>query len=617
MLSLGDVVRYVPGVSVHQGENNRDQVIFRGNSSSADFFVNGIRDDAQYYRDLYNLDRVEVLRGPNAMIFGRGGGGGVINRATKEADFSSLRELTIQYGSYGSTRGTIDFNQPFSPHAAVRLNGFYEDSGSFRNFVSLKRYGVNPTLTFYPQQQTKFTLSYEILRDRRTADRGITSFQGRPADVPLETFYGNPDDSLVRAAVHLLNGVFEHRVGNLKIRNQTLVGDYDRFYQNYVPGAADPLKTVVALSAYNNATQRRNIFNQTDLTYAGTTGVIRHTLLGGTEFGRQRTDNFRNTAFFNNSATTISVPYNRPTVRTPVTYRQSATDADNRLKTDLAAAYLQDQIEFTREWQAVVGVRYDVFALQYHNKRNGEYLGRRDLLLSPRAGLVYKPATKVALYGNYSVSYLPSSGDQFSSLTTLTQQVKPEKFTNFEIGTKWDLPDNFALSTAVYQLDRTHTRATDPNDPTRIVQTGSQQTRGFEIGVNGTLLRAWTTSLGYAYQDASIRSATTAARAGATVAQVPRHLFSFWNKYQVRPKWGVGLGVIHHSDMFAAIDNTVTVPGYTRVDAAVFYSLSEKWRLQVNVENLLARKYYLNADGNTNLSPGAPRAVRVGVMTRL
>ena len=188
MTSMGDVVRYVPGISLHQGENNRDQVIIRGNSSSADFFVDGVRDDVQYYRDLYNLDRVEALKGPNAMIFGRGGGGGVINQVTKEAGFGSLREVDVQGGSYANRRITADFDQPLGDKLALRVNGLYENTGSFRDNVDLQRSGIAPTLTYMPSDVTKVTLGYEHLHDVRVADRGITSFQGRPADVPIDTY---------------------------------------------------------------------------------------------------------------------------------------------------------------------------------------------------------------------------------------------------------------------------------------------------------------------------------------------------------------------------------------------------------------------------------------------
>lgn len=616
MMSIGDVVRYVPGITAIQGENNRDQIVIRGNSSSADFFVNGVRDDVQYYRDLYNLERVEALKGPNAMIFGRGGGGGVINRVSKEAGPTPLREISLLGGSFGSKRFAADFDQPLGDKVYFRLNGMYENSDSFRKYVDLKRYGINPTLTLIPTAHTKITLGYEHFQDDRVADRGIPSFQGRPADVPIETFYGNPDDSHVRATVNIGSVAFEHAIGRLIIRNRTSVGDYDRGYQNFVPGAVTPDKTQVALSAYNNATRRLNVFNQTDVTYAVSTGTVKHTLLAGVEVGRQLTDNFRNTGFFNNTSTSIFVPYGNPVIGTQTTFRQASTDADNHLKTNLGAAYLQDQIELSRYVQVIAGLRFDHFDLQYRNNRTGENLRRIDNLVSPRAGIVFKPVTTLSIYGNYGVSYLPSSGDQFSSLTTVTQQVKPEKFNNYEAGVKWDIARYLSLTTAVYRLDRTNTRATDPNDPTRIVQTGSQRTNGYELGLSGSITRKWRVAGGYAYQDAFITSATTAARAGAQVAQVPHHTFSLWNNYQVLRRLGAGVGILRRTDMFAAVDNTVTLPGYTRADAAVYYSVTEKVRLQANLENLFDKRYYLNADSNNNISPGFPRTVRIGLIAR-
>jgi len=183
MMSIGDVVRYVPGITAIQGENNRDQLVIRGNSTSADFFLDGVRDDVQYYRDLYNLDRVEALKGPNAMMFGRGGGGGVVNRVTKEAGSTPIREITLLGGSFGNKRFTADLDQPLSDKVALRLNAMYENSDSFRKFVNLERHGINPTLTIAPAKRTKITLAYENFRDDRVADRGIPSFQGKPVDV--------------------------------------------------------------------------------------------------------------------------------------------------------------------------------------------------------------------------------------------------------------------------------------------------------------------------------------------------------------------------------------------------------------------------------------------------
>jgi catecholate siderophore receptor len=345
------------------------------------------------------------------------------------------------------------------------------------------------------------------------------------------------------------------------------------------------------------------------------TGGIRHTLLAGAEFGHQLTDNFRNTGFFNNTVTSVLVPYSNPTISTPVTYRQGATDADNHLTTNVAAVYGQDQIELSRYVQVLAGVRFDRFDLTYHNNRNGDTLARPDNLVSPRAGVVFKPITPVSIYSSYSVSYLPSSGDQFSSLTTITEQVKPEQFRNYEVGAKWDATPGLSILTAIYRLNRTNTRSTDPNDPTRIVQTGSQRTNGYELGVNGRVTPLWNIAGGYTCQDAFVTSATTAAAAGAQVAQVPHHTVSLWNNYQVHPRLAAGLGVLYRSDMFATIDNTVNLPGYTRVDAAGFFALTHQVRLQVNVENLFDKAYYINADSNTNISPGFRRALRVGLTT--
>jgi catecholate siderophore receptor len=615
MSSLGDVVRYVPGITAHQGENNRDQVIIRGNNSSADFFVDGVRDDVQYYRDLYNLDRVEALKGPNAMIFGRGGGGGVVNRVMKEADFQTGREIALQGGEFGNRRVTTDLDQPLSDRVAVRLNEMYENSDSFRDQVGLERFGVNPTLTFTPGKQTKIRVAYEHLHDTRTADRGMPSFQGRPVDSDISTFFGDPNQSHVNARVNLTSGYVEHRAGAVVIRNHTLVGDYGRSYQNFVPGAVNANQTQVALTTYNNATDRTNLFNQTDVVYGVSTGRLRHTLLAGAEVGRQLTDNFRNTGFFDNTLTTLLAPLANPTIAVPVTYRQTATDADNHLRTNVAATYAQDQVEVSRHLQLLGGVRFDRFDLQYHNNRNGDTLDRVDNLVSPRAGVVVKPIAPVSIFTSYSVSYLPSSGDQFSSLTVITEQVEPEKFTNYEVGVKWDVRPDVSLTTSVYRLDRTNTRSTDPNDPTRIVQTGSQRTNGYELGLVGRVSKGWQIAGGYAYQDAFVTSATTAAAAGAQVAQVPHHTASLWNQYQFHPRFGGGVGVIYRDDMFAAIDNTVILPGYTRADAAVYFTLSREVRLQVNVENLFDKKYFVNADNNTNISPGFPRALRVGLTT--
>lgn len=616
MTSLSDVVRYVPGVSSHQGENNRDQVVIRGNNSSADFFVDGVRDDVQYYRDLYNLERVEALKGPNAMIFGRGGGGGVINRVTKQPMFARAREISARFGSFGHSRFTSDINEPLGSRAAFRLNAMYESSDSFRDGVDLERYGVNPAFTFRASDRLSVVVSAERLHDRRTADRGVPSFAGLPATPAPGTYFGDPQASFVRADVDLLSVGVERRVARWTIRNRTLTAYYDRGYQNFVPGAVTADRSSVTLTAYNNTTKRLNVFNQTDVTRDITTGAIRHSLLAGAELGRQATDNFRNTGYFNNAATSALVPFDRPTVTLPVTFRQSATDANNHVATAVAALYGQDQIVLSRHVQLLAGLRFDLFTIRFQNNRAGGTLTRTDGLVSPRAALVVKPAAPVSLYGAYSVSHLPSAGDQFSSLTSVTEQMKPEQFLNYEAGAKWQATRTLFVTTAAYRLDRVNTRSTDPNDPTRIVQTGSQRSTGWEMGINGYITPRWQIAGGYSHQRARVTSATTSAAAGAEVAQVPRHTLALWNLYQLHAALGAGIGIVHRADMFAAVDNRVILPRYTDVDAAVYWSIAPRLRLQVNVENMLDRRYYVHADGNNNISPGSPRAVRASMTIR-
>lgn len=616
MQNMADVVRYVPGITMAQGEGHRDAPVIRGNVTTADFYVNGVRDDVQYFRDLYNVERVEAVKGANALTFGRGGGGGVINRVTKEAQFYPVREITLQGGTFSNKRFTTDFGRSITDKIAFRVNGLYENSDSFRQGVNVERYGASPTLTIKPGERTKVRLSYEYLNDGRTVDRGIPSFQGRPSDANRSTFFGDPKRNYATADVNLGSAMVEYQAGLFNIRNSTFLGDYDKFYQNLVPGAVDATQTLVSLSGYNNATARRNLFNQTDATGVVATGQFRHTLLIGSEFGRQHTQNFRNTAYFYDTATSTIVPFGNPRFTGPVTFRQAASDADNIATNLIAAVYVQDQVELTRHLQVVGGIRYDRFTIDFHNNRNGENLGRQDNMLSPRAGLVLKPIAPLSLYTSYSVAYLPSSGDQFSSLTVTTRTLKPEKFNNYEVGAKWDVSRTLSFTTAVYRLDRTNTMARDPNNPAITVQTGSQRTNGYELGVNGSVTKRWALVGGYAYQDAFVTRATRAAARDAQVALVPHRTLSLWNNYRVSPRLHMGLGVIHQGEMYAGIDNTVRLPQFNRADLAAYYSLTEVVHMQVNVENLFDRTYYATANSNNNIMPGYARAVRVGLVAR-
>ncbi len=609
MQNMADVVRYVPGITMGQGEGHRDAPTIRGTSTTADFFADGVRDDAQYLRDLYNVERVEALKGPNAMVFGRGGGGGVINRVTKEAQWMPTRAFTLEGGSFEHRRGTLDLGDGFGRAFAARLNGVIEDSRQFRDATGLERHGVNPTATILAGN-TVVKVGYEYFADRRTVNRGIPAFRGAPSSTPIETFFGDPKASRSRLVMHAGNAAIERSWGAMTLRNRSRIVRYDKFYQNVFPGAVNAAGTEVSLSAYNNATDRRSAFTQTDLIYTLGAGRVRQTLLVGAELSRQRSDNYRTTGHFDGTATSMLVPFASPTVSPAIVYVQGAGDANNRVDADVVAVYAQDQFALGSHWQAIVGVRYDRFELNFHDNRGGADLAREDDMVSPRVGLVFKPVEPVSFYGSYSVSHLPGSGDQFASLTPTTRALEPEGFINREVGLKWDLRPALSLTAAWYRLDRTNTAAPDPNSTTRLVQTGRQRSSGYELGLSGNVAEAWQIAAGYASQKATIRSRTSAAEAGATVPLVARHAMSLWNRVQLVPRLGVGAGVIHQARMFAAIDNTVTLPGFTRVDAAAFLTLTETMRAQLNVENVLDERYYPTSHGNNNIAPGAPRSVR-------
>jgi catecholate siderophore receptor len=625
--SIADVLMYVPGATPGTGEGNRDQITLRGNNTTADFFVNGVRDDVQYFRDLYNAERIEILRGPNAMIFGRGGGGGIVNRVTKRSGLRPYREFAVQGDSRGGFRLTGDLDLPLGGPIGLRLNGVYENGESFRRGVELERYGINPVLGAGFGDDTRVDLSYEYFHDRRTADRGVPAVLGRPIRGFDRIFFGDPEQSFARVDAHVLSLAVEHRFSHaVTLRNRTSYGDYDKFYQNIFPGAVNTAETQVALSAYNDTVERQNLFSQTDLIFEGDLGGLSHTLLLGFEIGSQDSLSRRRNGFFVSAANpsgagSISVPLASPIVDAdvlflPVNNNAGRTPANfNESDASILAFYAQEQLRISEQFEIVAGLRYDRFKLDVLNRNTGQTFSRTDDLLSPRLGIIAKPVATLSLYASYGRSYLPSSGDQFSSLDVTSQSLKPERFDNYEIGAKWEPIPGLLATVALYRLDRTNTRALDPATNLTVL-TGAQRSKGLEIGLERNITDKWQVSAGYALQKAEIIRTTAAAPKGREVPLVPRHQFSVWNRYNFSKALGFGLGVIAASKSYASISNAVTLPGYARVDAAVFYELSEGIEGQLNVENLLGADYFATAHSDNNIAPGAPTTARATLRFR-
>lgn len=621
--SVTDLVRSVPGISGGQGEGNRDQVTLRGNNTSADFFVDGLRDDVQYYRSFYNIDRVEVHKGANAMVFGRGGGGGVINRITKGA--TTDRDLfagTVSIDTFGSHYGAADVNVVLG-NAALRVNAFYEDLDNHRDAYGGERYAVNPTLGAV-FGGTRIEIGYEYVRDKRVSDRGIPSAFAGTIAAPAGPLGGNRDTFF---GVRGINSTgFEANVirfrsetelaDSLTFTTQALYGDYDKVYSNAFAATAiggTAAAPTVGIEAYMDPTRRETLIGQANLEWHVSTGAIDHVVLFGGELTSQDTRNERINGFF--SPTILSaanrrsvVAFTDPLSIPPIFFVAGASGNGNRRiagNLDQVSGYLQDQVSLGEKIDLIAGLRYDRFENSVTNLFTGATISRVDELWSPRAGLVFKPVPEASVYASYAKSYLPQSGDQFVSFDVNNAALKPETFDNYEIGAKWNINPALTLTAAVYRLDRGNTRAAGPVAGT-VVQTGRQRSSGFELGLAGRITPDWMTSLGYARTRAEIRETTIAAPAGRRIGQVPRNQFSLWNRYEVTDRLGVGAGLYYQSRQFTSISNTTVLPAYTRIDAALFYTLSHGIEAQLNVENLTGKTYFPVAHNDNNISTGAP-----------
>jgi len=615
--SLQDTLRNVAGVGLSHGDGQRDQVSIRGFTSIGDQFVDGFRDDALYFRDLSNIERVEVVKGPAAVLYGRGSSGGLVNRVTKKPGVD-VSDVAVSVGSWADKRAEFDVGRaPAGSDWSWRVTGAAEDANSYRSQQFLKRQTISPSVLWKPGADTSLMLQAEWLRDERVTDFGIPALRGRPVNVSPSTYYGSAnarDADTSESTVGSFTATFNHRFSDsLRVRNALRYYHYELDRQNTLPaGTTNDAAGTVALTRSGVDRFEHGVFNQTELIQNLRTGSVAHELLYGLELGQQNKD-----ALTYTGGTVATVNVLNPVLPVVALNGGGALTGSTLNRYDTRALYVQDQITFTPQWKVLAGLRYDRFGQDTDNRLAGQSdFGRSDSTWSPRLGVVWQPDSVQSYYVSVSRSYQPSA--EMFALSATNAAIEPEQTTNYEVGTKWELLDGRATATAsLFQLERTDIKTTDPAQPTRLIPIGTQRTRGLELSLAGELRPGTQATVSYAYLDARVvRSNTTDAGQpvqGKRATITPRNAFSAWITQALGEAWSVGGGVSYVGARFANPGNTVTLPGYAVVDAMAQYRIGRATTVQLNVRNLFDREYIVSAHGsspNLNL-PGAPRNATV------
>jgi len=451
--SVGDIVNYTPGVNTSQGEGHRDAIVFRGVRSTADFYIDGARDDVQYYRPLYNLEQVEIIRGPNALLFGRGGTGGIFNRVTKKGVIGEqFTEYQFNVNSFGEHAVQIDTNVDTGSHSAFRINAFYEGLDNHRDFFDGDRFGINPTFKVELSPNTTLDLSYEYADHERFIDRGIPAGDdNRPVAAFEDIVFGDPAENITTLKAHLLRASLQHQFSDsMKGNVSAFYGDYDKLYQNFFASGYDESTNIVTLDGYRDPSERQNLILSGNLISQAHTGDVTHNLLFGLEYIDTSSDNLRFDTFFDTTADDNETFFaTRPLGLTNSTGTNAAgittsndftVDLNRNTEVDIKvmSAYVQDEIGLTDNFKVVLGARFDSFDIDVFNLVANDNRNRTDDEVSPRAGLIYKPRENVSLYAGYSKSFLPRSGEQFRNINGDNDALDPNTYENIEIGLKWD-----------------------------------------------------------------------------------------------------------------------------------------------------------------------------------
>ncbi|WP_265919647.1 TonB-dependent receptor [Cupriavidus nantongensis] len=612
--SMQDALKNVPGVSFSHGDGQRDQVSIRGFTAIADQFVDGIRDDALYFRDMSNVDRVEVIKGPAAVLYGRGSSGGLINRVTKKPGID-VTDFALSYGMWADRRAEADVGRVFADGAAAfRVTGAVEKANSYRSQQFLDRAAIAPSLELRVAPETTVLFQADYLEDRRVTDFGIPAYRGRPVDVPASRYYGAAnarDADYSQSRVFSGTATINHRFNeNWSIRNATRYYHYSLDRNNTLTAAVNEAARTLTMNHGNVRREEHGWFNQTDLIQKATIFGTRHEILYGMEIGQQNKDQINNTK-------PVPGTFDLFNPVLPVLPRLAPGNptTSNLGIFDTLAFYTQDMITFSEQWKALVGVRYDNFQQETRNRIAGQRdLSRSDSAWSPRAGLVWQPSKSQSYYVSWSKSFQPS-GEAFA-LAANNADLAPETTNNTEVGAKYDWLNGKASTTiSVFRLERSNIKVSSPNNV--LIPIGEQRTDGVEISGAAELGSGWRMLAGYAYLDAVVTKSSIALQ-GKRATITPRHSGNLWVTKDLGHGFGVGLGANLVGARYADPQNTVTLPGYVTADAMAWYRRGA-FEAQLNVYNLFDKGYIVSAHGTSpNLNmPGAPRSVMATLRYRM
>ncbi|MFJ4289338.1 TonB-dependent receptor [Cupriavidus sp. NPDC089707] len=624
--SMQDALKNVPGVSFSHGDGQRDQVSIRGFTAIADQFVDGIRDDALYFRDLSNVDRVEVVKGPAAVLYGRGSAGGLINRVTKKPGID-VTDFALSYGMWADRRAEADVGRVFADGAAAfRITGAVQKANSYRSQQFLDRKAIAPSLELRVAPETTVLFQADYLEDRRVTDFGIPAYRGRPVDVPASRYYGAAnarDADYSQSRVFSGTATINHRFNqNWSIRNATRYYHYSLDRNNTLTARVDEAARTLAMNHGNVRREEHGWFNQTDLTQKATFLGMEHEILYGMEIGQQNKDQTNNTtAVLAADGSVARFDLFNPVLPTLPRMVPGNPSLSNLGVFNTLAFYTQDMIKFSEQWKALVGVRYDNFQQQTKNRIAGQRdLSRTDTAWSPRAGLVWQPSKAQSYYVSWSKSFQPS-GEAFA-LAGNNADLAPETTNNTEVGAKYDWLNGKASTTiSVFRLERNNIKVQNAAG-NAILPIGTQRTDGMELSGAAELPQGWRILAGYAYLDARVTNSTQIESGqpvqGKRATLTPMHSGNVWLTKDLGHGFGVGAGLNLVGKRFANPGNTVTLPGYVTADAMAWYRRGA-FEAQLNVYNLFDKGYIVSAHGtNPNLNmPGAPRSVMATLRYRM